>query len=198
MEEEAEVPKPKETKLKFWNDSNTLLSFSAIFISAVTLFILIYQTSLASKQFDLEQKQQLASVMPYLQVGIGNWDEDGFTIYAENNGIGPAFIKKVCMHYQDSVYENTDYQQLLYILRDKGEYGDYLDVFSNLLKGSVIPANRKIEHIKIVKGDRPNAWGDLLQSDEVELEIEYASIYDERWVVRGKNNEPIKTRSITD
>lgn len=67
-----------QRKSKFWNDSNKLVSFSAILISAVSLFILIYQTNLASKQFELEQKQQLASVKPYLQIFQGYTPEDDF------------------------------------------------------------------------------------------------------------------------
>ncbi|KEO72274.1 hypothetical protein [Anditalea andensis] len=103
MEEETELPKENRDNSKFWKDSNRLLSFSAMFISAVTLFILIYQTSLATKQFDLEQKQQLASVMPYLLVATSYMSEDEFTVTVENLGIGPAFIKNVQVHYKDSI-----------------------------------------------------------------------------------------------
>jgi len=196
MEEENTII--ENNKPKFWQDSNTMLTFSAIFISLVTLFILIYQTSLASKQFELEQKQQLASVMPYVQVWQGYSDNDEFTIVIENLGIGPAFIKKVNVHYQDSIFENTDYPSLYYMLREQGEYGNYMGIYSNVFMGSVIPSNRQVEHIKIVKGDRPTVWNDLFLSDDIELEIEYASIYDERWVVRGLFSEPVKTKGIGD
>jgi len=198
MEEGEENTIIENNKPKFWQDSNTMLTFSAIFISLVTLFILIYQTSLASRQFDLEQKQQLASVMPYVQIWTGYSTNDEYTIIVENLGIGPAFIKKVNVHYQDSIYENIDYPNFYYSLRDREEYGDYMGVYSNIFMGSVIPADRQILHIKILKGDRPNIWDDLFISDEIELEIEYASIYDERWVVRGLFNEPVKTKGIAD
>ncbi len=199
MEEEAELPKPKETKPKFWKDSNVLLSFSAIFISAVTLFILIYQTSLASKQFDLEQKQQLASVMPYVQIIVGFSTSDEFIIVIENFGIGPAFIKNVKMHYDGQVYEDFDYPKMYEILRSEQGYEGYRDEYSNLMKGFVIPAGRRTNHMKITKGERENVHGDIFQTNEIlELEIEYASIYDERWVVRGLFNEPVKTKGMDD
>ncbi|MFD2035042.1 hypothetical protein ACFSKL_09580 [Belliella marina] len=95
MKDESEVLNTHTEKPKLWKDSNRLLSFSAIFISVVSLFILIYQTSLATKQFELEQKQQLASVMPYLQQWNGYQDEEEFSIIVENFGIGPAFIKNL-------------------------------------------------------------------------------------------------------
>ncbi len=171
MEVENKTPKPKQTKSKFWKDSNTLLTFSAIFISAVTLFILIYQTSLASKQFDLEQKQQLASVMPYVQVLIGNANSNEFIIMIENFGIGPASIKKINMHYKGEVYEDVDYPTMYEILTSDESYDGFRDVYSNILAGSLLPANRRIEHMKIVKGDRDNVWDDIFQSDEMEIEI---------------------------
>lgn len=200
MEEETELPKSNDSKSTFWKDSNRLLSFSAIFISAVTLFILMYQTSLASKQFDLEQKQQLASVMPYLQIATSYMSSEEFTITVENLGIGPAFIKNVRMHYKDSIYENIDYPQFYEILKYQENYDGERYLYSNLMAGFVIPANRQIEHMNINKGDRLNIWNDIFISDdnEIEIEIEYASIYDERWVVRGLFNEPVKVKSIED
>ena len=198
MEEETEKLKSKETKTKFWKDSNTLLSFSAIFISAVTLFILIYQTNLATKQFDLEQKQQLATVMPYLHIAIGTMDSDEFTLTLENFGLGPAFIKDFRIYYKDSIYEKVDYGILVDRLRDAYDYGDYANYYQNILSGSVIAPNTNLEQINISKGNRSDIRDDIFLTEELELEIEYASIYGERWVVRGLFNEPVKTKSITD
>lgn len=198
MEEETELPKENRDNSKFWKDSNRLLSFSAMFISAVTLFILIYQTSLATKQFDLEQKQQLASVMPYIQVVIGNWDSEEFTVFVENYGVGPAFIKNIKTHYKDSIYVNTDYPIMVNNLIKEGVYDGALDFYSNLGAGSVIPAGRLVEHMKITKGERPNVHHDIFLTDEVEIEIEYASIYDERWIVKVLATEPVKIKGVND
>jgi len=194
MEEENTIIENKKPPI--WQDSNTLLTFSAIFISLVTLFILIYQTSLASKQFDLEQKQQLASVMPYIQVSAGHSNKDEFKIFITNDGIGPAFIKNVRVYYQEEIYEKKDLAK--FILNDLTDYEGYLYEYSNLFAGNVIPANQSLTHLKIQKGKQNNISNDIFYTGQVELEIEYASIYDERWVVRGLFNEPVKTKGIGD
>ena len=197
MKEESEVPSINPEKPKFWKNSNLLLSFSAIFISVVSLSILIYQTRLAAKQFELEQKQQLASVMPYLQIWKNNY-KDGFSITIENFGVGPAFIKSVNIHYKDSTYQSFDYPEMYNILKSKGGYVDNRERYSSLLKGMVIPSGKQTIHLKVVHNENGDFWDDIFLSNEFELEIEYASLYDERWVVKGFTNEPIKTKWIDD
>ncbi|HSJ69190.1 MAG TPA: hypothetical protein VK921_16030 [Anditalea sp.] len=198
MEEEekdntTDINKPKS---KIWKDSNTLLTFSAIFISLATLFILIYQTSLASKQFDLEQKQQLASVMPYIQISAGHSTPEEFKIFITNDGIGPAFLKNIRVHYEGDVYENIDLAK--FIINEKITYQGALYEYANIFPGNVIPANQSISHLRILKGKQPNIDKDIFYTGQVELEIEYASIYDERWIVRGLFNEPVKTKGIAE
>ena len=193
--EEENTPIEKK-KSNFWQDSNTLLTFSAIFISLVTLFILIYQTSLASKQFDLEQKQQLASVMPYVQIGVGHSTTEEFKIFISNNGIGPAFIKEVRVHYDGKLYENVDFAAL--INQGIDMYQGKLYEYANIFPGRVLPSNENVLHVSIAKGGESNINNDIFYNGKAELEIEYASIYDERWVVRGLFNEPVKIKGIDD
>ncbi|WP_164675124.1 hypothetical protein [Anditalea andensis] len=84
------------------------------------------------------------------------------------------------------------------ILSDEGVYDGQRDIYSNLMAGFVIPAGREIIHMKINKGKRPHIWDDLFASENIAIEIEYASIYDERWVVKGLFSEPVKIKGIDD
>jgi len=188
--------KKKKKEKNWYGNSNRLLSLSAILISAVTLFILIYQTRLASKQFDLEQRQQLASVMPYLLIATGYSNSEEFSVIIENLGIGPAFVKNVRMHYKGEVYEDTDYPLMYERLRGMEDYQGQMGMYSNIMKGAVIPAGRELHHMQIFKGKRPTIHDDIIRKDSVQIEIEYASIYDERWVVKGLHSEPVMIKGL--
>ncbi|MBT8310320.1 MAG: hypothetical protein HKO72_01275, partial [Flavobacteriaceae bacterium] len=72
-------------KKKFWN-SERVVSFSAMFISLLTLFIFIKQTNIIERQSRL-------SALPYLMVETSNNSEDNtFEIEIVNHGVGPAII----------------------------------------------------------------------------------------------------------
>jgi TorA maturation chaperone TorD len=57
----------------------------------------------------------------------------------------------------------------------------------------VIPAGREIE-LFIVKGARENAsnFQRLFGGEDAEIEITYASVYEEQWKLRGLKNPPQK------
>jgi len=168
-------------KKKFWT-SDKILSLSAMFMSACTLLVLIYQTNLM-------RKQQYLSVYPYLQ--LMNYGVPTYNFTLTNNGVGPALIKAVRVHYQGEVYETDLASYLLRTISPK----DSIDfTHSNIFKGQLIPPNMPIPIVQLVGEDKvgEGKLRKLINDDKLDFEIEYASIYGERWVFSKKNTIPRK------
>lgn len=184
---------PKSSKKKgLLIDSNKLLSLAAIFISAATMFILIYQTSLATKQFDLAQRHQVASVMPYLIIYNSNTDKE-FSINIRNHGLGPAFVEKVNVVYKDSVYQQMDLPKFYRKILKPNGYTSTTFYTGGLIEGYVFPANEDFTHIRFKLDTLSgNINTDIINTGEVALEIIYASVFGEKWVIRGLMSKPSK------
>lgn len=172
--------------MKNWS-SDRWLSMVAIVASLGTLFTIVYQTNLI-------RKQQYASVLPYLEMWNSNPGREGMNyIYVlKNNGIGPAFIKKVSVHRGDSAYVDDPASFTLRVIKAEEPVTNFY--FTNIKKGTVIPAGARIELVG-VRNDSINSpiikrW--LSQTDSIEVEIVYESVYGERWSARGIANEPKK------
>ncbi len=107
-----------------------------------------------------------------------------------NNGIGPAFIEEVKIHYNDSIYEGDPRAFTSKVIRRQENVEFY---YSTLKKGRLLPAGEIIELIGI-EDDSVNTlklykW---FGGDKVDLEVIYKSVYDEVWSARGIGTEPIK------
>jgi hypothetical protein len=127
----------------FW-DTDKIVSFSAFFISFGTFAIYLYQTHLI-------QKQQHASVLPYLEIENSQPDEKTYKLILANNGIGPAFIRKIGIHYQGKFYE-YDPANFYGRVYHKQHPEDTLGfIISNVSPGRLIPANTQIEMILIIR-----------------------------------------------
>lgn len=185
IQQTKDNPKPHETKPdtgKRRLDGNLLMSFAAIFLSAGTLFILIYQSNLISKQFELQQQQQFASAMPYLMLS-GSFDGTNIKVNLSNQGLGPAFIEAVRVHYKDTVFENSDLAKAYPFLKKMDKNISEAKSYSSILAGLLIPSQESIEHLHLVVPKELKY--DLIIEGFAQLEIEYRSIYNERWRVRG-------------
>nr|WKN38547.1 hypothetical protein K4G66_07500 [Tunicatimonas sp. TK19036] len=160
-------------KKKFWS-SDKFLSLLAFLISVGTFFTFAYQTYLI-------QKQQYANMMPHLLIEKHNDGRGEYfkrQIILRNYGVGPAFIKDVRIHYQDSTYH-----------KDPSEfYRDYPDTIAstitnqNIFPGSVVPAGESVVLIGSDDEAASEKMYRLFYSDAV-IEIDYSSIYDEVWIV---------------
>jgi FtsP/CotA-like multicopper oxidase with cupredoxin domain len=81
-------------------NSDRLFGVAAFLISMGMFFVYIYEARLF-------QKQQYASALPYLEM----WNSGGGSSYRlllVNNGVGPAFVRKMGVHYRGKVY-NMDH-----------------------------------------------------------------------------------------
>lgn len=108
----------------------------------------------------------------------------------KNNGIGPAFIKEVKIHWKDSVIETDPAKFTLNTIKQKDSIINFF--YNNIRRGIVVPAGEMIELVG-VKNDTINSpilkrW--FSNTDSLEVEIIYESVYGERWSARGVANEP--------
>lgn len=179
---------------KFWN-SDKLLSLFAFLISVGTFVTFAYQTYLIREQQDLILKEQYASVLPYLT--IYPWREGppgsgDLSINLINNGLGPAFIKDVKVHYEEKTY-NLDHVKFIskFIFpHNPINYGS-----REIPVGFVVPAGQKYVLLQSNDAKAEEVIGDLFAGSDppkVIIEITYSSVYDETWVIKSSNYVPEK------
>jgi hypothetical protein len=189
---EKRAEKKKSGILKLDNVDRTI-SLTAFFVSAATLFILLYQTNLSHKQYELVREEQYASVMPYLVISyssdLGVYSSDSITSYElflSNNGLGPAFIEEVKVIYQGKTYQMDPANFLKKEIKPEKpwDFG-----WNDLVEGGLIPANGQVRLIKSNNRETARALYKLFiggkQSDKVDIEIKYSSIYGTTWVIDG-------------
>lgn len=168
---------------QFWN-SEKLLSLTAMLISVCTLFVFVYQTNLI-------REQQYKSVFPYLELGnFGSYTKD-YGFFLSNRGIGPAMIQSIEIHYKDSVYQE-DLAKFLrhYITEEDSIYYTH----SNITPGSLIPADERVILANINRKDIEMGIRlfNIINQEELDIIIEYESIYGERWRISYHEGAPQK------
>ena len=175
---------------KFWS-SEKLLGLSAILISLATLFTVRYQT-------DLMRKQQYASVLPYLEIWPQRMSVDNWALILENNGLGPAFVKKVQIVKEDSVFEGD---LIAYLQNHFTQYQERWDttgstLYANIVPGRLIPAGEKIEMFRSQDSKQNfDLLEEIIYGENVKLEIIYASVYDEYWVANDYAEAPVPCKN---
>jgi len=166
--------------------ADRIVSLSAIFISLLTLCVFVYQTTLI-------HKQQRMSVFPNLQIGNMGYGSKDFAIILENTGVGPAIIESIKIQYKGKTFD-MDLPSFLY------EQTNKLDsiklTYSNVSPGQLIPAGRRVEILKAT-GGKDNAVQlalalQSLRESDMDMEIIYSSIYEERWLLNGESSVPQK------
>ncbi len=170
-------------KPKFW-DADKILSITAFLISVGTFLLLGYQTHLI-------RIQQYASALPYLEMWNSSPTQNQYKLILGNNGVGPAFVKEVKIHYKKKAYPLDPvsfYHQVIWP-KDTIRF-----LSSNLNPGQVIPAGHQIELVIVGNSQK---YADKLKAlfngdGEAELEVVYSSIYDEVWQKKGMMNPPEK------
>jgi hypothetical protein len=175
-------------KPKFWN-ADKIVSFSAILISLATMGVYIYQTHLI-------QKQQYASVMPYLMATTSKYGEEHFSVELHNDGLGPAFVEKVNVYYLGKKYEDSDLSTFFSNLDpNRTKRKSWVTTTSSVVNGQLYPSGHTMKMIEISKDStaahqlRDYFWN---TDKPIELEIIYSSIYGEKWVMRGNFKRPTK------
>jgi hypothetical protein len=184
----------KTTQKPFWN-AEKVLGLSALLVSIASVSAIFYQTHLM-------QKQQYASVLPYLEM----WNTGGggdYRLLLINNGTGPAFVKDVQVQYKGKAYKMDHYNfwtQEVYqpdstkwnalFAKDSAVYQF---VYSNLYKGRVLKPGEECALFTINKSpEMVEAVRGMFGSNTALLRITYTSVYGEEWRLEGLGGIPVK------
>ncbi len=184
----------KGTKNKKWRikwSAEKVMSISALFVSAISLFALFHQLNLAREENELIRKQQSASVLPYLDQWFSNLD--GFKMTFGNVGVGPAFIKTVKFELNDSLLFNNSDHLFNKVRQALPELKNHPISTSTFKSGKVIPAGEAIHILNLKSAEAENLFKEFLKKNKVIYEIIYADVYGEKWILsnRNGNNIPI-------
>lgn len=175
----------KETKPKKginWT-TDKIMSTSALFISVISLIALLYQSFLAREENKLIQKQQSASVLPYLNSWYSN-SSDGFKIIFGNKGVGPAFIKNVEIKFNDSLQFSTTDQLFRHIFKTVKGLDSIPYSNSTLAKGFVLPANETIEVITVTNKYGIKLFRDYMNTNKLDYTVLYEDVYGAQWELK--------------
>lgn len=161
-----------------------ILSLSALLISICTLFVFLYQTSLI-------RKQQYLSVYPHLEMGNYYTGSLNYTYGLRNTGIGPAIISEIRVKEKGKIVASdvAEYVSSKLEKKDSVWYSH-----SNLAKGMLIPEKEDIELIAATGKTYHSAekLHSILNNEDLMIEIEYKSIYEESWMATNHDRQPKK------
>ena len=162
--------------------SDKILTFSAIFISVLALVVSIFQTRIM-------QKQSKAAVWPSLSNGQ-SYGPAHYIYTVNNDGVGPALIKKVTFNYKGTKFKRTnkliDYLAELETKETKQSMRLNYE-YANIHEGRVL---RPEQEVKVFNAqDSIGVYLGFKYLNETEIFIEYCSIYDECWLM---HNDTIK------
>jgi len=182
----------EKSKHKINWTTEKIMSSSALFISVISLIALLYQSYLAREENKLNQKQQSASVLPYLSQWFSS--SDGFKIIIGNKGVGPAFVREVTIVY-DSIhnFSNTD-DLFRHVFKTNRSLDSVRSVTSTFKEGYVLPANETIELIKIFDAKGKRAFRKILTTKHLFFSIEYEDIYGARWELSSSEDINVPRR----
>jgi hypothetical protein len=159
-----------------------IVSLCAMLVSLATFGIYLYQTKII-------QEQAKASVYPHLEiVREYNNADNPFILYVKNVGIGPAFLKKMEINYEEKTYSSSDvnnntgclpFKFLMKIL----PFEQIPPVANGPNLPIVIPAGEKVMFMRLNKDDQKSI--DLLVNifDKSKIKVCYTSVYKDYWMV---------------
>lgn len=178
------TPKPRRVRVNF----ELWLTVSAVVISVCALVVSVVQTRIA-------REQQHASVWPYLQLREEPMD-DNLTIYLENNGVGPAIVKRVEVHFQ-----NQRVEYLPALISDRVD-DRYREAFFNagkesdqIVEGDVLKASSAMKYYEITRADSAMIpIRRVFKDSTFRVEIRYADIYGNCWQLthRWRKNQVVE------
>jgi hypothetical protein len=186
-----ETPKAEKTKPnKIDWSAEKVMSISALFVSAISLFALFYQLNLAREENELIRKEQKASVLPHLSQWFSNTSEY-FQITFGNRGVGPAFIKEVQIVINDSLhFSNTD-DAIAHIFKTTPELDSIPFSTSTFKKGYVLPANQTINIVRLKNGKASVYFQQYMANNSLDYEVIYEDVYGTRWSLSSEKDENI-------
>jgi hypothetical protein len=179
--------------------TDRIVSLSAMAVGVCSLFITLYQTYLL-------REAQSASVLPYLAFGITSTN-DGAYLTLRNDGVGPARLESVRIHFKGQTTDVDPYDFFLAHRSGTPPKGLAVD---RLTPGRLLPANSTIQMLGVSGGveqvqtlgdmlrlfalaDAPPSWLDELQArggDKAVIDIVFSSVSGDQWRIRSDRPVP--------
>ena len=179
--------------------TDRIVSLSAMAVGVCSLFITLYQTWLT-------REAQSASVLPYLTFGVVS-NNDGAYLTLRNDGLGPARLEAVQIHYKGRTTAIDPYD--FYLANRTGPQPTGLSV-DRVTPGRLLPANATIlmvgvsgntdrlttlgEMLRLFTiADAPPSWLDELKArggEKAVIDIVFSSVYGDRWRIRSDQQVP--------
>ena len=159
--------------------TDRILSVTAILIGMATIAIYFVQTRLIINQ-------QHASVWPCLQLTTTNTGEkngkDYFQVEVKNKGIGPAIVRRV-----DVFYKGRRHGSIAELFKVK--FPNAI-CYESSVEGLTMSIQEEIKPLVLKESREGNLFKYLFQSDSVQVDIYYQSVYKKNFLCRkGSNTE---------
>lgn len=180
------------SKLKL-PSQNTLISFTAMLMSTLTLIIFIYQTNIISTQSKL-------SVRPRLTFYTVQSQQDSIISFSQvvtNKGLGPAIFKEGFIRYKGEKHV-LDFESFFIekFLRLE-EFGDIIQINIGETESALLPTERAVFFSFEVEESKVAELSEYLGLDVVtndvpwNIEVQYSSMYEELWRISDEDNKPV-------
>jgi hypothetical protein len=182
-------------------DADRWIAVSAMVVSIGTLVALSYQSLLM-------RESERASKLPYLYFSLVSNSQQGVEIVLYNSGIGPAIVDDVQVHYEDRDVAADPYDFFMGLSEENRKSGAGVE---KVQKGRLIAAGTAVPMLQFMPGpngwqvmldpmlklfdfaDVPREWYSHLAPADLKhgvIEIEYSSVYGERWRIRSDRAVP--------
>ncbi|TNE55164.1 MAG: hypothetical protein EP344_13585 [Bacteroidetes bacterium] len=160
--------------MNFFQNSGTLL---AIAISMFALMVSVYEAN-------LHKAEQKAMVWPYLAI-IANYDKEGLSYIASNNGTGPAVVRSVEVRYFGRPLR--DYDALLDRIKPGHQIG-YNRLRINRLNKTVLRAG-EVRELFFMPWDAETRQMADCMAGGLTVRIQYCSVLEDCWVFDSETGD---------
>ena len=157
---------PKKLPLNF----QYIGTIAALVISCLALMVSVYEAQIL-------KSQQKAMVWPYVKLDV-SYSSQGFSLYAYNNGIGPAIINSMEVSYDGEAVKN--YDELLDALKPDRAFG-YNIVKVGRLNKTVMKAGEQRQLLFIPFVEETKGLLDSL--NKVNIKLQFSSVLESSWFI---------------
>jgi len=171
------------------NRLNSILTYSAIFISFCAFFVSIYQTQVLKIQTEIMQEQQHASVWPRLFLAR-NESPNNYEFSLKNDGVGPAIIKYVEMSIDGKSYKtwNDIFENI------SGEKKNH--IYKSMINNRVIRAGEEVITCGTI--DTVLVKKIYARQAKITIDIYYMSIYGRCWRLKQETGKGFTVPELVD
>ncbi len=148
----------------------TLMATMALVISISALGVSVFEARILDAQ-------QRASVWPYVDVGLG-YNDEGYRLVAENNGIGPARITGVELRINGEA--KKDWLDAVDSIMGPGSGIDYSVIKSSEINRTVMSPQAQVLMFELPWTPKTRELLETVQN--AELTVCYCSVFDTCWV----------------